>query len=66
MNAHTEQTAGQTKREMIAQIKRLEYRNKLLFQNTGRIMPEAVKNEREAWQLKMRLRFDHKMDLGTY
>jgi hypothetical protein len=52
--------------EMILTIKKLTARNLEISKAGGFFTDEQIENEREAYKLKMVLRFDYGMEIGTY
>ena len=53
-------------KNIIAQIKSLTDRNAQITKGGQFFTPEQVENEKQAWKLKMDLRFNHGMEIGTY
>lgn len=51
---------------IIAEIKALTARNAEITKAGGFFTQEQIDNEKKAWKLKMTLRFDHGMEIGTY
>jgi hypothetical protein len=53
-------------KNIIAEIKTLTARNAEITKAGGFFTQEQIENEKKAWKMKMTLRFDHGMELGTY
>jgi len=51
---------------IIAEIKTLTARNAEITKAGGFFTQEQIDNEKKAWKMKMTLRFDHGMEIGTY
>lgn len=51
---------------LIAEINRLTAINVAIVKAGGIFTAEQVANEKKSWALRMRLRSDHGMEIGTY
>lgn len=51
---------------IVAEIKLLAARNAEITKAGGFFTQEQIENEQKAWKLKMTLRFDHGMEIGSY
>jgi hypothetical protein len=53
-------------KNIIAEIKTLTACNAEITKAGGFFTQEQIDNEKKAWKLKMNLRFNHGMEIGTY
>ncbi len=50
----------------VSEISKLTAANKVITEAGGFFTPEQVANEKISWKLKMKLRFEAGMEIGTY
>ena len=53
-------------KNIIAEINSLTATNAAITKAGGFFTAEQVANEKKSWALKMNLRFNHRMEIGTY
>ena len=53
-------------KNIIAEIKKLTSVNAAITKSGKFFTQEQIDNEKKSWALKMKLRFDHGMEIGTY
>jgi len=53
-------------KSIIAQIQRLEAANAAITHAGGFFTAQQIANAQIAWTLKMQLRFDHGLEIGSY
>ncbi len=53
-------------KNIISEIKALTDRNAEITKAGGFFTQEQIDNEKKSWKMKMVLRFDHGMEIGTY
>jgi len=61
-----DQTMNAEVEMLIAEVKKLTARNAEISNAGGFFTAEQIANEKIAWKMKMKLRFDYGMEIGTY
>ena len=64
--SNTQSTMNTEVQNIITEINRLTSINAEITKSGGFFTEEQIANEKASWKLKMSLRFDHGMEIGTY
>jgi hypothetical protein len=64
--SNTQSTMNTEVQNIISEINRLTSINAEITKGGGFFTEEQIANEKASWKLKMTLRFDHGMEIGTY